>query len=289
MTRTALTPVAGTPVTKTTAMRRAVHYQWRHLAALRSTWILLGSIAALSLLAGASAATGVKTGEAPTAWSTVTAIQLDAVSLQLPLAALLLLPLATGPIATELSRGTARTTWLTLADRPTAFNAKLLLGAALGALTALGGTLLTAISTTAALAIGERDQPAWNQALPGILGYVLFMTCWPVIATSAAALVRNRVTAALLLVLWPLLGERLAGILLRLVPGFDSVTDWLPFAAGRAAMAAGSDTQSETDRAMTEALVGSSLSAGTGATVLIAFTATMALAGTKAYLARNAT
>ncbi|MFJ8232826.1 hypothetical protein ACIQ9E_23235 [Streptomyces sp. NPDC094448] len=54
-------------------------------------------------------------------------------------------------------------------------------------------------------------------------------------------------------------------------------------------MAADSDTQSETNRAMTEALVGSSISPGAGATALVAFTATMALAGTKAYLARNAT
>ncbi|MFE0422075.1 hypothetical protein [Streptomyces sp. NPDC058953] len=289
MTSTALTPATGTPVTRATALRRAVHYHWRHLAALRSTWILLGSVAALSLLAGAGTPLGVGDGEAPTGWGTVTAVQLDAVSLQLPPAALLVLTLATGPVATEFGRGAARTTWLTLADRRTAYHARLLLGAGIGAVTALGGAMVTMLASTVSLALGGYDQPHWGRAVPGLLGYTLFMICWPVIATATAVLVRNRVGTVLLLVLWPLIGERLAGALLGLVPGLDAVTGRLPFAAGRAALAAGSHLQPEDGRTLTDALVGSDLSPAAGAAVFLAFAAVMAYAGLRAYRTHDAT
>ncbi|MEU3603093.1 hypothetical protein ABZ714_30945 [Streptomyces sp. NPDC006798] len=285
MNAVALGPAAGTPVSRATALRRAVRFHWCHLAALRSTWILLAVVAAFGLLAGAATPLEVENGEAPTVWSVVTGIQLDAVSLQLPLAALLLLPLATGPVTTEFGRGAARTTWLTLADRRTAYQAKLLLGGAIGAVAALGGALLTGLAGMAALAVGGYDQPDWGRTVPGVLGYVLFMACWPVIATATAVLVRDRVATALLLVLWPLIGERLAGLLLRFVPGLGGITDWLPFAAGRAALAAGSHLQPEDGRAMTDALVGSGLSPAAGAAVLLAFTAVLAYAGLRAYRA----
>ncbi|MFD7262677.1 hypothetical protein [Streptomyces sp. NPDC059874] len=277
-----------TPATRATALRRAVRYEWRHVSALRSTWILLGAIAALSLMAGVTAPIGLKSGMAPSSWSMVTAFQMDAISMQIPLSALLLLPLATGPVATEFSRGAARTTWLTLAGRRTAFAAKLMVGGTLGALSALGGTVLVATSATVALAVSGKTQPQWVQTLPGLLGYTLFMTCWPVIAASVVALVRNRVAAALLLVLWPLLGERVAGILLRLAPGFEALAGRLPFGAGRAAMAAGVDRLPEADRALVEAFVGSDLSTGTGTAVFIGFTTVMAALGAWSYVKRDA-
>ncbi|MFI5868405.1 ABC transporter permease subunit [Streptomyces sp. NPDC051546] len=277
-----------TPTTRATALQRAMRYEWRHLTGLRSTWILLGAIGALSLAAGLTAPIGLEPGTAPSSWSMVTAFQMDAISMQLPLSALILLPLATGPIATELSRGTARTTWLTLASRRTAFTAKLIVGGAIGALSALAGTALVASSAATALALTGKAQPSWEQTLPGLLGYTIFMACWPVIAASVVALVRNRVAAALVLVLWPLLGERIAGILLHLVPGVEALAGWLPFGAGRAAMAASVDTLPETDRALIEAFVGSDLPTSTGTAVFIGFTTLIAALGAWSYIKRDA-
>ncbi|MFG2987469.1 hypothetical protein ACGFYQ_40725 [Streptomyces sp. NPDC048258] len=285
------TPALDTTViqaTRATALRRALRYEWRHVSALRSTWILLGAVAALSLVAGLTSPIGLDPGTAPSSWSMTTAFQMDAISMQIPLSALLLLPLATGPVATEFSRGTARTTWLTLASRRTAFAAKITLGGALGALSALGGTVLVASSATIALAVSGKAQPNWAQTLPGLLGYTIFMTCWPVIAASVVALVRSRVSAALLLVLWPLLGERIAGVLLRLAPGLEALAGRLPFGAGRAAMAARVDTLPEADRALVEAFVGSDLSTGTGTAVFIGFTTVMAALGAWSYVKRDA-
>ncbi|MFG2989149.1 hypothetical protein ACGFZK_07580 [Streptomyces sp. NPDC048257] len=276
------------PVSRTTALRRAMRYEWRHLAALRSTWILLGAVAALSLLSGSLSFIGLKPGTAPSSWTMVTAFNMDAISMQLPLSAFLLLPLATGPLTTEFSRGTARTTWLTLASRRTAFTAKLLVGGALGAVSAVSGMLLVVLSATLSLALSGKAQPAWTQTLPGALGYTIFLTCWPVIAASVATLVRGRVAAVLLLVLWPLLGERIAGILLSLLPGTATLAGWLPISAGRAAMAANIDTLPETDRALVQTLVGSELSTGAGTAVLIAFTAVIAALGAWSYIKRDA-
>ncbi|MFJ4869032.1 hypothetical protein [Streptomyces sp. NPDC088757] len=289
MTQTA--PSRGavlTPTTRGKALRRAVRYEWRHLAALRSTWILLGVVAALSLVAGLTAPLGLKAGEAPSFWTLVTAFQMDAVSMQLPLSALVLLPVATGPVATELARGTARTTWLTLADRRTAFAAKLVVGSSLGALTAMGGAALVGLSATTALTVTGNGHPDWPRTLPGFFGYTLFMTCWPVIAASVVALVRSRVAAALLLLLWPLLGERVTGILLGFVPGLDALAGRLPFGAGRAAMASGTGALPETDRALVEAFVGSDLSAGTGAAVFTGFTVVIAAFGAWSYIRKDA-
>ncbi|WP_331758474.1 hypothetical protein [Streptomyces anulatus] len=288
MSLTTLALDAGTSVTRTIAMQRAIRYEWRHLTALRSTWTLLGVIAVLSLLAGATAPIGLTSGTAPSVWAMVTAIQMDAISMQIPISALLLLPLAYGPIATEFSRGTARTTWLTLASRRTAFVAKLLVGGALGALSALGGTALVVSSAMVALALTGKAQPAWGQTLSGVLGYTVFMTCWPLIVASVAALVRSRVAAALLLVLWPLLGERIAGVLLRLAPGVDALAGWLPFGAGRAAMATGADTLPDADRALVETFIGNDLSPGAGTAVFICFTIMIACFGAWSYIKNDA-
>ncbi|WP_284575044.1 hypothetical protein [Streptomyces sp. 2P-4] len=266
---------------------RGLHYEWRHVAALRSTWVLLSVIATLNLAAGLATPFGLKPGSAPSSWSMATTLQMDAVALQLPLSALLLLPLETGSIATELTRGSARTTWLTLACRRTAYMSKLLVGGAIGALTALGGAILAALSAGVCLAATGHLQPAWTHTLPSLLGYVLFMTCWPLIALSTTVLVRNRTAAVLLLVLWPLLGERITGLALRLVPGLAPVADWLPFSAGRAAMAASADTLSEADRAMTQTLIGSDLSSAAGAAAFLAFTVLCAILGTQAYTKRD--
>ncbi|MGW7330373.1 hypothetical protein ACWGIU_17620 [Streptomyces sp. NPDC054840] len=135
------------------------------------------------------------------------------------------------------------------------------------------GLETVALSATVALALSGKAQPAWAQTLSGVLGYTIFMTCWPVIAGSVAALVRSRIAAVLLLVLWPVLGEHIAGFPLRFVPGLDTLAGWLPFGAGRAAMAASADTLLEADRALVQTFIGSELSAGAGTTVFIGFTA----------------
>ncbi|MFE9636111.1 hypothetical protein [Streptomyces sp. NPDC006463] len=87
-----------------------------------------------------------------------------------------------------------------------------------------------------ALAASGLPQPAWGQALPALLRFVLVLACWPAVAGSVAAIVRNRAGTVLVLVVWPLIAERLTGLLLGRLLGVDGLGGWLPFAAARAAM-----------------------------------------------------
>lgn len=286
--RTAGEAVARTtrtaPVPLPVALGRAVRYEWRHLAGLRSTWILGGIAALLGVLAGVALALDAPAGGAPAASSAAVVLQWDAVSTQLPLLALLLLPLGTGPVATELARGAARTAWLTQGSRSLSYAAKLVTGAGVMTGTALLCGVLTALTASAGLALTGGGALPWA-GIAGPFGwYLLFMACWPVICTAVAALVRNRVGTVLALTLWPLLGERIVGLVAGQVPGLGSLPNWLPFAAGRASLAGyGGD-----DPDLLTMLAGSDLAPPAGAAVFVTFTLLVAVAGAHVYRRRDA-
>lgn len=276
---------AKVPTPIDTAFIRAVHFESRHLTSLRSTWLLISVLGLLSCANGLGV--GFDGGDSVPAVDAVTdALQFSPVAMQLPLIALLIFVFGAGTITVEFSRGAARTTWLVAGTRGVAFAAKLLFGAAVGAGLALACTVLGMAVGALALSLRGIEQPDWGSMAPPLLRYLVVMGCWPVIAVSAAALIRSRVGTALVLVLWPLLGERLAGLVLGTVPGLGGVSDWLPFGAARAAML--SAEPAGEDAGFIRSLVGTDLSPGPGLLVFCVFSVFLACAGYYVYGRRDA-
>ncbi|GCD46702.1 hypothetical protein [Streptomyces paromomycinus] len=281
-------PFPAAPTSLVTALRRAARYEIRRLQGLTSTRIVLGLLCAVSVLNGILLRTDLPTapnGE-PLAVSTADLadwLQHSPTAQQVPLSALLLVfVFGSGPVAGELRYGTARTTWLTLGSRGIAYTAKLLVGAtAVLSAAALSLLLQTAVGATA-LALTGAPQPAWTEAGGPVLRYLLVMGCWPVLGAGLAALLRSRVATVLALTLWPILAERLTGLLLAKLPGFDGIAEVLPFAAARAAMRA----EPATDP-FTQALVGSSLPAGAATALFVLFTLAVGALGWFAYARRS--
>ncbi|MFE9631861.1 hypothetical protein [Streptomyces sp. NPDC006463] len=272
-----------------TALRRAAAYEWHHLYGLRSTWILLSVVALLAIGNGVSLLLVADANAAPTPAAVADALQWSPAATQVPMLALLLIALGTGSVSTDLARGAARTTWLTAASRGTAFAAKLGVAAASAAAVAAASALLAGAAGAVALAASGLPQPAWGQALPALLRFVLVLACWPAVAGSVAAIVRNRAGTVLVLVVWPLIAERLTGLLLGRLLGVDGLGGWLPFAAARAAMSGAPDHAPDAgDAAFAQAMLGSDLGPGTGLLVYVLFTLVLAAAGAWAYRRRDA-
>ncbi|MBW5481973.1 hypothetical protein [Streptomyces bambusae] len=267
------------------ALRRAAAYEWHHLRGLRATWVLLSVAAVLTVGNGVSLLLVADTDSAPTPATVADALQWAPAATQLPLLALLLIALGTSSVSTDLTRGAARTTWLTAASRTTAFVAKLCVAALLTSATAVVTVLIAGAAGASALAMSGTPQPAWEQTLPALLRFTLVMACWPVLAGSVAALLRNRVWTVLLLVLWPLIIERLTGLLLGRLLGISALHEVLPFAAARAAMADASDTS--TDASPAQGLLDNGLGPWTGLMVHVLFALAVAVAGAWAYRRRD--
>ncbi|MFF3084714.1 hypothetical protein ACFVRB_06610 [Streptomyces nojiriensis] len=273
----------------TTALRRAAAYEWHHLRGLHSTWILLAVVAVLSVGNGASLLLVADESAAPSPSAVADALQWSPAATQVSMLALFLITLGTGSVSTDLTRGAARTTWLTAASRGTAFAAKLGVAAVSAAAVAAASALLAGACGALALAVSGAPQPAWGQALPALLRFVLVLACWPVVAGSVAALVRNRAGTVLVLVVWPLIAERLTGLLLGRLLGVDGLGGRLPFAAARAAMSGAPDgTPDDAGAAFAQAMLGSDLAPGTGLLVHVLFTLVLAAAGVWAYRRRDA-
>ncbi|MGW2208050.1 ATP-binding cassette domain-containing protein [Streptomyces sp. NPDC001781] len=156
-------------------------------------------------------------------------------------------------------------------------------GSGVAAASALLGTLSCAVT----LAVSGAPQPAWGEVGAPAARFVGWMGCWALLCLALVAMLRGRVVPVLLLVLWPLLGERLAGALLGNVPGLGGVSDWLPFAAGRA-MLTDVSAYSGDDRPFAQALVGSHLSTPVATAVFFAYVAAVTAAGLWAYCRRDA-
>ncbi|MGR4884628.1 hypothetical protein ACIPUC_35190 [Streptomyces sp. LARHCF249] len=277
-------PVAVAP---TEAFLRACRYEWRHLAGLRSTWILLGVVAVLSLLTGITVLLDLDKDRPVTPATMADVIAWTPLATQVPALCFFLLVLGTGPVSTELVRGGARTTWLAVNGRFTAYTAKCLVGFLIAAATAAGSALLGAFSSATVLAVKGAPQPEWGGVLVPALRFTLWMGCWALLCLALVSLVRSRIIPVLLLCMWPLIVERLVGGALGYLPGLDGVGDWMPFAAGRAMLTDVSAYPAD-DRPFAQALVGSHLSSGTATLVFCLYTAAIAAAGCWAYCRRDA-
>ncbi|MFF9982356.1 hypothetical protein [Streptomyces erythrochromogenes] len=278
------------PATPTTGLRLAAAYEWHHLKGLRSTWIILITVGVLAIGNGVSLMLASDAQTAPTPAAVADAIQWSPTATQLPLLALILITIGTGSVSTDLTRKGASTTWLTTTSRPIAFAAKAAVASLLVTAAAMA-TALIAISVGAlALAFGGGPQPAWADALPATGRYALVMACWPLIAASTAALLRNRTATVLALVTWPLIIERITGALLGRLLGAEGLPGFLPFAAARAAMSGAPDTGdgADADAALNQALIGSTLQPWTGLAVYMLYALVIAATGAWSYSRRDA-
>lgn len=269
------------------AFRNACRYEWRHLAALRSTWVLLGVVATLSLLTGPGLLFDLDTARAISAASMADTLAWAPMATQIPTLCFFVLILGTGPVSTDLVRGAARTTWLAVNGRRTAYLAKAAVGFLVGAGVAATSALVGAVSAAVVLTASGAPQPAWGEVLLPVLRFVLWMGCWALLCLALVALLRNRIVPVLVLCLWPVLGERLAGLLLGYVPGLGGVSDWLPFATGRA-MLTDVSALADKDRSFAEAMVGSDLSTPVALAVYLTYTAALTAAGYWSYSRREA-
>lgn len=206
------------PVTvgRTDAFRRACRYEWRHLTALRSTWILLGVIAVLSVLSGITVLLELDDQGVVSSPKVADAIAWTPPAMQVPGLCFFVLVLATGPVSTDLVTGVARTTWLAVKGRAAAYGAKCAVGFTVGVGVAGASALLGALSCAVSLALADASQPPWEEVLVPAARFVVWMGCWALLCLALVALLRSRILPVLLLllVLWPLIGERLAGALL---------------------------------------------------------------------------
>ncbi|MER7055499.1 MULTISPECIES: hypothetical protein [unclassified Streptomyces] len=276
-----------TAIGPTEAFRRACRYEWRHLTALRSTWILLGVVTVLSVLTGTTVLLDLDKQHTVSSATVADVIAWTPLSLQIPALCFFVLVLGTGPVSTDLVSGAARTTWLTVNGRGTAYGAKCVVGLTVGAGVAAASALLGAISCSVALAMADASQPAWSEVLWPAARFVGWMGCWALLCLAMVALLRSRIVPVLILVLWPLLGERIAGALLGYVPGLDGVGEWLPFAAGRA-MLTDVSAYSDEERSFAQALVGSHLPTSAATAVFFLYTVAFTAAGWWAYCQRDA-
>ncbi|WEH37225.1 hypothetical protein PZB75_29975 [Streptomyces sp. AM 4-1-1] len=243
-------------------------------------------VTVLSVLTGITILLDLDKQQSATPAAVADVIAWTPLSLQVPALCFFMLVLGTGPVATDLVSGAARTTWLTVNGRGTAYAAKSAVGVAFGTGTAAASALLGALSCAVALAAAGASQPAWDEIVAPAARFVAWMGCWALLCMAAVALLRSRTVSVLFLVLWPLLGERIAGALLGYVPGLDGIGNWLPFAAGRAMLTDVSAYAGE-DRSFVQALIGSHLPAPTAAAVFCLSTAAFAGAGMWAYCRRD--
>ncbi|MFK0096713.1 hypothetical protein [Streptomyces sp. NPDC091040] len=278
-------PLRVTPAGE--AFRNACRYEWRHLIGLRSTWVLLGVVSALSLLTGPGLLFDLDRSRKISAASMGDVLAWAPMTTQLPMLCFFVLVLATGPVSTDLVRGAARTTWLAVNGRRVAYAAKGTVGCLVGIGVAVGSALMGAVSAALVLALSGAPQPTWGAVLGPVTRFVLWMGCWALLCMGMVALMRSRIVPVLVLCMWPLLGERLAGLLLGYVSGLDGLADWLPFAAGRA-MLTDVSALPEEERSFATAMVGSDLSAPAALVVFLAYTAVLTAAGYWAYTRREA-
>ncbi|MEV6782845.1 hypothetical protein [Streptomyces sp. NPDC051098] len=284
MTSTAMTaPRAVTPLD---AFGRACRYEWRHLTALRSTWILLAVVAVLSLLTGITVLLDADKQQTVSSAVVADAVAWTPLATQIPALCFFVLVLGTGPVSTDLIAGAARTTWLAVNGRTTAYGAKCAVGFLVGAGVAAISALIGALSCAVMLSAMGHRQPAWGEILAPSARFAGWMGCWALLCLAAVALLRSRILAVLLLVLWPLLGERMAGALLGYLPGLNGASDWLPFAAGRA-MLTDVTAYSGEDQSFAQALVGSDLSTPIATTVFVLWTSVITAAGLWSYCRRD--
>ncbi|MGW4724207.1 hypothetical protein [Streptomyces sp. NPDC004291] len=285
---TPLPPARKSPVaiSSAEAFRRACRYEWRHLTGLRSTWILLGVVAALSLLTGLSLL-DQDTSRPISSAAMADIVMWTPLATQVPALCFFLLVLGTGPVSTDLVGGAARTTWLAVNGRGMAYGAKCTVGFLVGATVAATSALVGILSCATTLTVQDAGQPDWAGVLIPVLRFTLWTGCWSLFCLALVSLIRSRIVPVLILCMWPLIAERLAGGALGYLPGLEGIGSWLPFAAGRAMLTDPSALPVD-DQAFARTLVGSDLSPATATAVFCLYTALLTAAGWWKYRKQDA-
>jgi ABC-2 type transport system permease protein len=136
--------------------------------------------------------------------------------------------LAALSITTEYRFGTIKSTFLAAPRRPAVLLAKTALVAVLGLLV---GVVVALASFYLAKALAasppEPLQLSTTDDLRQVLGYGPLFAIAGVIAVAVGSMIRQSAGAVTILLLWPLLIERL----LSLIPGAEDFGPWLPFTA----------------------------------------------------------
>lgn len=282
-------PAPVPEVSSLEAFWRACRFEWRHLAGLRSTWILFGMIGLLSMASGVLMLWFLKPGEAVASADLESSLTWSPMVAQICSIGFYLMVLGTGPVSAELVRGSARTTWLTVGGRSIAYWAKCAVGVAVGVVVALAGAILECAVAAVAIAVKGADQPTWPDLAAPVGRLLLWVACWMLLCTAVSVLIRNRVGPVLVLCLVPLIGERAAAFALNKVPGVDLgwVGDVMPFAAGRTMMV-DPGGMSQEERELFGMFMGSDLPMTAGGVVFVAWTVVVVGAGFVSYQRRAA-
>jgi ABC-2 type transport system permease protein len=142
--------------------------------------------------------------------------------------------MATLAVTTEYSIGMIKTTFLAVPNRTAALLAKTLV-------VALSAGLVGLVSAFGAWALGLVLIPGTDLTLHGMTewrqvgGVGLVYLAAAVFAVAVGILVRHTAGAVALVLTWALMIEQL----LTLIPGFESVSTWLPFQAAKHFLLAG--------------------------------------------------
>ncbi|MEW2029685.1 hypothetical protein AB0901_04040 [Streptomyces roseifaciens] len=203
------------------------------------------------------------------------------------MSAFILFVLGATAVASEYSHRTARTTFLTLSSRRTAYLAKITVTSVAATGIALFSALLGLLVGGVILACRGDSLPEIAALAPPMASFAVVMLCWPALAAGLTALVRHRVPVLVFLLLWPLVLERLAGLLIGKLPGLGSLPDYLPFAAARAALHCVRE-ENDPDAGFTNALLGSDIHPALGLVIFCIFTAAIVIGGGFSYCRREA-
>ncbi|KNB51514.1 hypothetical protein AC230_14100 [Streptomyces caatingaensis] len=262
--------------------RRALRYEGKRLSSLRSPWILAGIVVLIGI------GNGIDIGlhdYSPAATADV--LQFAPLASQAPMSAFLLFAFGATAISAEYAHQAARSTFLTLSSRRTAYAAKVAVTSVTAAAVALGSSLLGALIASGMRAVRGEPSLGWLGLPAPMASFTVVMLCWPALAAGLTALVRNRLPVIMFLLLWPLVLERLVGLLLGRIPGFSAVPGHLPFAASRAALYCLRGDDDFEDAGFTRALLGSDVHPALGLLIFCAFTVGVVVAGGAAYTRRD--
>lgn len=124
--------------------------------------------------------------------------------------------------------------------------------------------------------------PLWSQYGRTLL-YMLLFT-W--IGTAAASIIRNQTAALVVVFLWPLAIEPILGLMMKLIPGLDSLDDLskaFPFNAGDRLI-----RSTEVGKALDAVLGGAQLSTAAGTAIFAGFAAVLMLISYLLFVKRDA-
>ncbi len=241
------------------ALRQALVTEYRKLVTTRMWWILLlvmagymGFLAAILGLAFSTGDASVTGGQGETAGPLGTqdvALMIYTIAPSFGY----VFPVVVGALSVtgEFRHMTITPTLLAEPRRTLVLGAKLLAAVPVGLLFGLAGTVATAGTGAAALAIGGQPTHLMDAAVLEVLGRsVLALTLWAVVGVGVGAALPNQVAAVVVILAFTQFVEPILRTVMAMVDGLAGIAMWLPGAAG-------------------EAVAGSSFFAATGLTDLL--------------------